>query len=334
MLFTDIIHKTSQQGQIKMPFTMPQLRIPDWLSTLRIPDSISVPLMRFLDNSISGNLDRDCSPHFFRKFIIFMLIFLVTWTATKLPYYFQFDPNGDTPYEKGGLTGSINLCHWIPGYKSHKLHSPVNNFLLVHIGFGATVLIMMTLALIDGSYRKRFGRYFFVFGFLLGLHTIPASVTMNAVPLAILFTFVSLLTMTVSVFGYRTLRNYEGEYDAKAERHLAIEYGLVTFFAYGAGFAELAFILLKVRFRLANGYWPSYGDSPDPKFGHGFYFMLPESVGMTIFVGTVIIFWVWWPIKLLKIKNDPASKSNASRNDSAISEESTLLDKQLYHHYS
>jgi hypothetical protein len=295
-----------------------------------------MPLMRFLNNnSITGNLDRDCSPHLFRKFLIFMLIFLVTWTASKLPYYFQFDPNGDTAYEKSGLSISINLSHWLPGYKSSKMHSPVNNFILVHVGFGATVLIMMTLAIIDGSYRKRFGRYFFAFGFLLGLHTIPAAVTMNAVSLKILFTFTCLLTMTASVFGYRTLRNYKGEFDAKAERHLAIEYGIVTFCAYGAGFAEFTGIFSRVKFRLANGYWRSYGDTPDPKFGHGLYCMLPESVGMTIFVGIVIVFWVWWPIKLLKIKNDPASKSNASRNDGSVSsEKSTLLDMQLYHHYS
>ena len=76
---------------------------------------------------------------------------------------------------------------------------------------------MTTLALINGVYHKRFGRYFFTFGFLLGLHSIPASLTMNTVSLYILFNFACLLVMAASLFGYHTSCSYEGEYAMKAE---------------------------------------------------------------------------------------------------------------------
>eukprot|EP00577_Skeletonema_sp_RCC1716_P027547 CAMPEP_0113396216 /NCGR_PEP_ID=MMETSP0013_2-20120614/13664_1 /TAXON_ID=2843 ORGANISM="Skeletonema costatum, Strain 1716" /NCGR_SAMPLE_ID=MMETSP0013_2 /ASSEMBLY_ACC=CAM_ASM_000158 /LENGTH=76 /DNA_ID=CAMNT_0000280589 /DNA_START=68 /DNA_END=295 /DNA_ORIENTATION=- /assembly_acc=CAM_ASM_000158 len=75
-------------------------------------------------DSITGNIQHDCIQHFWRKTLIFFLVFLVSWNATKIPYYIQFDYDGDSDYEKGGLAGSINLAYWIDGFESSKLHSP------------------------------------------------------------------------------------------------------------------------------------------------------------------------------------------------------------------
>jgi hypothetical protein len=47
------------------------------------------------------------------KFLVFAILFLCTWNATKIPFYMAFDADGDTAYEKGGLEGSINLSNWI-----------------------------------------------------------------------------------------------------------------------------------------------------------------------------------------------------------------------------
>ena len=92
-----------------------------------------------------------------------------------MPYYIQFDKNGDSDYEKGGLTGSINLVYWVNGFQSSKLHSPACNFLLVHIAFGVTVLVMMAMSLVKTAWRRKYGNYFFTFAILLSVHTIPAA---------------------------------------------------------------------------------------------------------------------------------------------------------------
>ncbi|GFH49876.1 hypothetical protein CTEN210_06352 [Chaetoceros tenuissimus] len=94
--------------------------------------------------------------HFWRKILIFFILFLCLWNLSKVPYYIQFDKNGDSDYEKGGLTGSINLVYWVNGFQSSKLHSPACNFLLVHIAFGVTVLVMMAMSLVKTAWRRKY----------------------------------------------------------------------------------------------------------------------------------------------------------------------------------
>ena len=251
-------------------------------------------------SSVTGNIKASCLDHFWRKTLIFFLVFLVAWTFTKVPYYIDFDANGDRPYEKSGLTGSINLYHWVKGFQSTKLHSPACNFLLVHIAFGATVLIMMALTMIKTAWRKKYGNYFFTFSILLAVHTIPAAWEMNTAFTKYLFTFTCVWVITASLFGYRTLKNYDQD-PVAAEKALAWEYGLITLGAYGAGFAESIGILNKFVFRSENGYFEDFGDTPDPKFGTSLYDLLPERVGLTFFFVWMGIFAFWWPIKLLVI---------------------------------
>ena len=258
---------------------------------------------------------------FWSKVLIFFLVFLVAWNATKVPYYIGFDADGDTPYEKGGLTGSINLAFWVKGFKSSKLHSPACNFLLVHIAFGSTVLIMMALTMIKTKWRKKYGNYFFTFSILLAVHTIPAAWEMNTKFTKYLFTFTCIWVIAASLFGYVTLKNYDKN-PVKAERELAWEYGLVTLGAYGAGFAESIGIISKFIFKAENGYFRDYGDTPDPKFGHSLYDLLPERVGMTFFFAWMAIFWFWWPIKLLKI--DTTTDATKTKKDAVVDETTPL----------
>lgn len=176
---------------------------------------------------IFSEVKQDCMPHLGKKLVIFCLLFLVAWNATKIPFYIAFDSNGDSDYEKGGLTGQINLHYWIKGYTSAKLHSPACNFVLVHVAIGSTVLIMMAMSLVKQAWRRKYGYYFFSFAILLGTHTLPASWVMPQLPLRILFLCTCALVMVNGVLGLRTLANYDRD-PVKAEKDLAMEYGLIT----------------------------------------------------------------------------------------------------------
>lgn len=272
-------------------------------------------------SSLTGNARESCLPHFWRKTLIFSLVFLTAWTFTKVPYYIGFDADGDTAYEKGGLTGSINLAYWVKGYESSKLHSPACNFLLVHIAFGSTVLIMMALSLIKTAWRKKYGYYFFTSALLLGVHTIPAAWKMGSPFTKYAFTFTSVYVIIASLFGYRTLKFYDTD-PVKHEKHLLIEYSVVTFGAYGAGFAESIGILKKFMFKAETGAFKVYPTTPDPLFGHSVYDILPEKVGMTIFFAWAAVFWFWWPIKLLEIDTNIDS---SKKPDGATTERTRLV---------
>eukprot|EP00985_Skeletonema_marinoi_P032552 scaffold39171_cov195-Skeletonema_marinoi.AAC.2 len=113
-----------------------------------------------------------------------------------------------------------------------------------------------------------------------------------------LFTFTCVWCIVAALFGYRTLKNY-GKDPVAAEKALAIEYGLITFGAYGAGFAEFTGIASKFMYKMEHGVSMTYPEL-DPLFGHSFYDILPEKYGMTIFFAWVAIVWFWWHIKLLQ----------------------------------
>lgn len=243
---------------------------------------------------------------FYRKFLIFFIgVFLPAWTLSKVPLYLAFEDGGSDAYDARGLGGSINLEQWVEGYRSSKLHSPPCNFLLVHIAFGITVLVMMALTIYNVAWRRKYGNIFFTFSILLGVHTIPSALGMHALPLRILFTFTCLLVITAAVFGFFTLANYE-ENPVKAEKHLRIEYGLITFAAWGAGFAEFTGIAPKLIYRFKNGAWKTYATSPDPDWGKSIYFRFPESVGVWIFMLTMVFVWMVWPMMLLSLPEQPA----------------------------
>ena len=255
--------------------------------------------------------------HFWRKTLIFLLYFLVAWTFTKVPYYMQFDINGDSDYERGGLTGSINLYYWVKGFESTKLHSPACSFLLLHIAFGSTVLVMSALCLMRSSWRRKYGKYFFASAILLGVHTIPAAWTMRTDFTKYLFTFTCLWSVGWSIKGYITLHNYAND-PVKAERNLALQYAAITFGAYGAGFAESFGIASKFVYHAKYGEFEKFTEL-DPRFGNSIYDKVPEKVGFTLFFLWVGIVWAWWPLRLMNI--DISSFENAAEMVSDASEE-------------
>ena len=136
---------------------------------------------------------------------------------------------------------------------------------------------------------------------------------MNTTFTKYLFTFTCLWVITASLFGYRTLKNYDKD-PVAAEKALAWEYGLVTLGAYGAGCSESIGILSKFMFKAKNGYFRDYGSTPDPKFGNSVYDLLPERVGLTFFFVWMGIFG---PSSLLKIDTttDATRNSNEDAHD-------------------
>ena len=230
--------------------------------------------------------------HSTRKFFIFMLIFLVLWNATKIPFYIAWNEKTDPP-----LASTINLQYFLPGFNGTMLRAPPCNFLLLHIAFGSTVLIMMALSLIKPAWRKKYGKYFFSFSLCLALHTVPAAVNTPSLALKFLFTFTCFFVSVFSICGFKTLYDYDKDPE-QAEKHLFIEYCVISFGAYGAGFAESAGIAAKFIYKFRNGEFPVY-NIPDPLYGKLIYSMLPEKYGLTLFFIFTGIVWLYWPLSLL-----------------------------------
>lgn len=162
---------------------------------------------------------------------------------------------------------------------------------------------MMALSIYNVSWRRKYGNIFFVFSILLAVHTIPAAYGMNALPLRILFVFTCVWVIVSAVFGFYTLSNYDAD-PVKAEKHLRIEYGLITLGAWGAGFAEFSGITAKFVHKYKTGAWQTFGPDPDPAFGHSVYDIVPESVGVWIFMLTLVFVWLAWPMMLLDLPKE------------------------------
>ena len=239
-----------------------------------------------------------------RQFLIFSLLFVVIWNCSKVPYYIGFDANGDTSYEKGGLSFSINLSHWVKGYQWVKLHTPACNFLLVHIAFSSTVLIMFVLSLINNGWRKKYGYYYFAFTILLGAHAFPAAWTMNRDLTKYSITLLSVMVIIASLFGFYTLKRYDTD-PGVAEKSLLIEYSVIgASSGMLAGGTEAYGIISGFLYKMENGAFKDYGNAPDPLFGNSVYDIIPEKIGLAFFFVFTAIVWVWWPIKLLQNHTD------------------------------
>ena len=262
--------------------------------------------------------------HGVRKFFIFMMIFLVLWNATKIPFYIAFDEKTSPP-----LASSINLIHWLEEFKSTMLRAPPCNFLLLHIAFGSTVLIMMALSLVKPAWRKKYGKYFFFFTLCLGMHTLPAAVNTPTLSLRYLFTFTCFFVSFPAIYGFKTLNDYDKD-PVRAEKHLFIEYCLITFGTYGAGYAEFTGIAMKFIFKWRNGYFEDFGDQPDPLYGKLIYSQIPEKCGLTLFFVFTAIVWIYWPLKILQIDLNRPNEKKHKRNPT---ETTVLLTNDIEQEY-
>jgi hypothetical protein len=120
-----------------------------------------------------------------------------------------------------------------------------------------------------------------------------------------LFTATCLWVIASAICGFFTLRDYDKD-PAKGDRHLSWQYSLITLGAFGAGFAESIGIHAKFVAHAATGSWPHFNnDEPHAKWGKTLYNVLPEKVGMTIFLVWVAAVWFAWPLMLLKIDPNP-----------------------------
>ena len=191
------------------------------------------------------------------------------------------------------------------GYHGTKSRAPACNFLLVHNALGITVLIMVALSIIKREWRKKYAVPFFCFTIFLGLHTLPATLLQDDKFMLIVFTATCLYVIAAAICGLFTLRNYDQD-PAKGDRELAWEYGIITFGAFGAGFAEILTIYANFAFHSAHGYYKVFNNNePHKMFGKTVYDALPERVGMTLFLMWVVVVWLAWPMILLKIDSKP-----------------------------
>jgi len=230
--------------------------------------------------------------------IAFMSIVML-WNLTKLPYYMSFNNDGDIAYNEHGIELSINLGHWIKGYRSLKMRCPPCNFVLVHAALGLTILFMMILTLIHKEWRNKYCKPFFCFAILEGFHALPAALC-NDAGLAPLFLFACVALVGSGVWGLKTNLEY-AENPTKAEKHQLIQYTTIAVINSFAAFLETPNIIKAFKAHNQKGVWTDYGDEPHKLVGHTLYDTLPEKVGMTVFLGFCFAVWFVWPLYLIDI---------------------------------
>jgi len=259
----------------------------------------------------------------FKCFAIFLVMFLVCWNVTKLPYYFVSDelqPATNVTWnaarcgnEKGvsdvywcyGLEGSINLEHWVKGYHGGKLHTPSIFFVGLHAIMGCTVLTLSTLTIVWPQIRKRFGYSFFILAFILGAHTFPSTLLVSPFPKLVLFAFTAVGVMICSLIGFGTLIFQNKIKEPYVERIILACYIIISIGACGAGMAEFYSIFSRSMKKQSLGYWPSDGPRPDPMTGHSVYDGKGlEAFGIVFSIGWIAVVCVIMPImEILKLTN-------------------------------
>ena len=146
------------------------------------------------------------------------------------------------------------------------------------------------------------------------IHGLPAGWTTEDIFKRYLFTIVSLLVIITSLFGYHTLWNYD-EDPVSSEKRLAAEYRYITYACYAAAIVEVLAITKNVIYRASHGEWENRGSELPPYWRETIYDQLPESCGMAFFFAFVAVFWIWWPIKNLCLKNDEICETSTSKEE-------------------
>eukprot|EP00573_Skeletonema_grethae_P000975 CAMPEP_0201690652 /NCGR_PEP_ID=MMETSP0578-20130828/4043_1 /ASSEMBLY_ACC=CAM_ASM_000663 /TAXON_ID=267565 /ORGANISM="Skeletonema grethea, Strain CCMP 1804" /LENGTH=273 /DNA_ID=CAMNT_0048175697 /DNA_START=82 /DNA_END=903 /DNA_ORIENTATION=- len=254
--------------------------------------------------------------HLGSKLLIFAALLISLWNLFKLPYYIQFDANGDSLYEKGGLAVSINLCFWTNGlYEGSRLRDPACNFVLVHATFAITLLVMVALSLMKTAWQRKYGNYFFALALVLAVHAFPSSLTQVVAFKKCNAVITCLVYFVTAIWGFKTLRDYDTD-PAKAEKHLQIQYNVIAFFLYVFGLLEFPIVAANLVYYFKNGVMEKFGETPDPLFGHTIYDKLPEKVGMTFFFVFITVVWLWWPAKIVEVDtNVGTNKSDVTAGE-------------------
>ena len=245
--------------------------------------------------------------------ISFMMVVLL-WNITKLPFYMAFNNDGNDEYNKRGIELSINLGHWVPGYRTVKMRTPACNFILVHATIGITLLFMMILTLIRKKWRKKYCVPFFCFSIVHGIHSFPAAIINDSLFLRILFIVACVGLIGSGLWGLKTNRDYEQD-RVKGDLHLLICYIIIAVINSVAAVLEGNNIFVAYRGK-DNGVFEltEYGDEPHKRFGNTLYDALPEKVGMAVFLGFVFAVWFVWPMYLLQVGKDDSEEVVAKKN--------------------
>lgn len=258
-----------------------------------------------------------------KKVTIAFIAIIGIWNITKLPYYMSFGNDGNTSYNSHGIELSINLGHWVKGYRSKKMRTPPCNFLLVHASLGLTIVSMMILTLINQAWRKRYCKPFFIFAIIEGFHALPAS-WINDAGLTPLFLLACGLLIGMGYWGLKTNESYSKDPE-KAEKEFLIQYSVITLVNCFAAFLETPNIIAAFKSKEATGTFHDYGDEPHKLFGHTIYDALPEKVGYTIFVLFTVSAWFIWPLLLLDIEVPLENERGIPKNEENIDETTQLV---------
>lgn len=241
-----------------------------------------------------------------KALITFLAIPVCLWNLTKMPFYMAFNQDGNDFYNSRGIELSINLGHWIEGYRSKQMRTPPFNFLLVHMSLGITVVVMMILSLINKPWRKKYCVPFFWFSIIEGIHAIPASLV-NDAGFMILFMVACTGLIGSGIWGFFTKANYDKD-PVKAEKELTIQYSIVTVINAFAAILEMPNIISALSSKKETGKFLSYGEEPKEIFGNTLYDKFSENIGRAVFFSFVAIVWFIWPLSLVQLNQSTKAK--------------------------
>ena len=240
------------------------------------------------------------------KALIVLISVIALWNLFKLPYYISFGNDGNNGYSDHGVELSINLGHWVKGYRSLPMRCPPCNFFLVHAIIGITLLFMMVLTLINKKWRKKHCKPFFAFSIAMGLHTFPAALA-NDAGFTPLFVVACSLLIGSGFLGLKADQEYDQD-PVEGDKNLFIHYVIITIVNCGAAALELPNILKAFKVNSAEGAFKVYGDVPHKLWGTTLYSKFPEKLGMTVFVVFVTCVWFLWPLYLCEINKSEKKK--------------------------
>jgi len=232
-----------------------------------------------------------------RALVTFLFV-VSLWNLTKLPFYMSFNNDGDVAYNSHGIELSINLGHWVKGYRSLKMRTPPCNFFLVHATLGITALTMILFTVIKGERRRKYCIPFFIFSIVEGLHILPAAWINDSSFLVALFTFASLSLVVAGVWGIWTKTTLYEKDPVTAEKYLLYQYIIVGVMNSGAAFLEVPNIMKAFKSKEEDGVFQSYGEEPHFRVGNTFYDGLPEKYGYAFFLIFTTSVWFIWPLLL------------------------------------
>jgi hypothetical protein len=169
---------------------------------------------------------------------------------------------------------------------------------------------MTALSLINKSWRRKYGKYFFLAAFILGLHSVPASLLQPTAFMYWLFMFANVACMGLSTWGLFTLANFDKD-PMNAHKHLMIQYAGICVIASTAAFFEVLSVVNRFSYKAEHGVFESFGDEPHPLAGKTFYDHFPEWIGMVLFLIWVAVAGFTWPIGLLNLNGGYQPLDNA-----------------------